>query len=103
MKADAINVIREAEKAAEMAEKKAKEEASELVSEAQKKAKEFVDSRVAAAKTESEASLKNRESLNEDYLKKAEAEIAEEVRKLRSDAETKKKVAVAEVNKMLFD
>lgn len=102
MSSDAIKVIREAEKAAENAEKKAKEDASEIIQNAHKKAKKYVASKVSDAKTKADSSLSEREASNEAFMKKAETEIAEEVKKLRSDAEAKKKGVVSEVNNFLF-
>ncbi len=102
MSMDAINVIREAEKAAEAAERKAKEQAAEIISGAHADAKEFVASKVAAAKSEADSSLASTMSGNEAFIKKAEAEILEEVSRLRSQAESKKKLAADEVMKMLF-
>ena len=91
MSMDAINVIREAEKAAEAAERKAKEQAAEIISGAH-----------ADAKSEADSSLASTMSGNEAFIKKAEAEILEEVSRLRSQAEAKKKLAADEVMKMLF-
>lgn len=102
MSMDAIKVIRDAEKAAETAEKKAKEDAASIVSSAHEQAKEYVAKKVAEAKEKADSSLTDTEVLNDAFMKKAEASISEEVSKLRSSAEAKMNEVVAEVNNYLF-
>lgn len=102
MSMDAIKVIRDAEKAAEAAEKKAKEDAASIISSAHEKAKEFVTEKVTEAKKQADSSLTDTEALNDAFLKKAETSILEEVSKLRSSAEAKMNEVVAEVNDYLF-
>lgn len=102
MSSDSIKVIREAEKAAEAAEKKAKEDAAAIVAQAHQKAKEYVLEKANEAKAKADSSLSDLEASNEAFMKKAESEIAEEVAKLRSGAEAKKKGVIAEVNNFLF-
>lgn len=102
MSSDSIKVIREAEKAAEAAEKKAKEEANQIVQAAHEKAKEWIAAKTNEAKAKAESSLSDQEASNEAFMKKAETEITKEVAKLRSAAEAKKKGVVADVNNFLF-
>lgn len=102
MSSNAIKVIRDAEKSAAESEKNAKDEAAKIIQTAQMKAKDYVTSKANEAKAKAEASLAEQEKANEGFMKKAEAEIAEEVKKLRSQAEAKKKGVVNEVNNFLF-
>ena len=102
MSTDAISVIREAEKLAELAERDAKEKASEIISKAHFDAKELISSKVSAAKAAAEAKFAEISKTNESFLQKAESENSEEVKALRMQAEGKKKEVAEKVTEMLF-
>lgn len=102
MSSDSIKVIREAEKAAEATEKTAKVEAAEMIASAHENAKNYIAEKVNEAKAKADSALSDLEASNEAFMKKADTEITEEVAKLRSAAEAKKKGVVSEVNNYLF-
>lgn len=102
MSTDSISVIREAEKQAEASEREAKEQAAEIISRAHSEAKEVVSAKISAAKAEAEAKLAELSKANEGYLQKADSESSEEVRALRTKAESKKREVAENVTEMLF-
>ena len=102
MSTDSISVIREAEKQAEASEREAKEQAAEIISRAHSEAKEVVSAKISAAKAEAEAKLAELSKANEGYLQKADSESSEEVRALRTKAESRKREVAENVTEMLF-
>ena len=102
MSTDSISVIREAEKQAEASEREAKEQAAEIISRAHSEAKEVVSAKISAAKADAEAKLVELSKANESYLQKAEGESSEEVKALRTKAESKKREVAGNVTEMLF-
>lgn len=102
MSKDAVTIICEAEKLAEEKEREANEKASSLIAKAHSDAKELISKEVSMAKVAGKTQLDDIGKLNETFLKKAEGEISEDIKKLRSDAEGKKKEVAEKVAEMLL-
>lgn len=102
MSTDAVNVICEAEKSAEEKEREATEKASSIISKAHSDAKELIAKEVSMVKAAGQEQLDDINRLNETFLKKAEDEISEDIKRLRSAAEGKKKEVAEKIAEMLL-